>query len=210
MNRFSLNGLFAITEWITKLAYLNLLWLGFSLVGLGIFGFFPATVSMFTVARRWLFGETDIPIFPTYWKTYKKEFFKSNGLGLIILILCGLIVLDLVFMNKNGAWFTNLFQIPIYLFIFSCAMTMLYLFPVYVHYELKFIDIFKNSLLIMLINPISNLVIISGVITIYLVMKFIPGLAFFFGGSVTAMIIMAACNVAFNRVEQKKHITKTP
>ncbi len=209
MNRFSLNGLFAMTEWITKLAYLNLLWLGFSLLGLGIFGFFPATVSMFTVVRKWLIGETDTPIFHTYWKTYKQEFLKSNGLGLIMLIFCGLIVLDLVFMNKNGAWFTNLIQIPIYLFIFSCVMTMMYLFPVYVHYDLKFIDVFKNSFLIMLINPISNLVVIIGIVSVYLVMKFIPGLAFFFGGSVPVLIIMAACYVAFNRIDQKKHIAKT-
>lgn len=209
MNRFSINGLFAMTEWITKLAYLNLLWLGFSLLGLGIFGFFPATVSMFTVVRKWMIGETDIPIFQTFWRTYKKEFFKSNGMGLIVLIVSGLIVLDLVFMNNNGSSFTNLIHIPLYLFIFSCVMTMFYLFPMYVHYDLKFIDIFKNSFLIMLINPISNLVIITGIVAIYFVMKFIPGLAFFFGGSVTAMIIMAACYVAFNRIDQKKQLAKT-
>jgi uncharacterized membrane protein YesL len=209
MNRFSINRLFAATEWITKLAYVNLLWIGFSLLALGIFGFFPATIAMFSLIRKWLIGETDVSVFHTFWNTYKKEFIKSNGLGLIILIIAGLIVLDLVFMKNNGSSFTSIIHIPLYLFIFTCVMTVFYLFPVYVHYDIRFFEMIKNSFLIMLINPLSNLVMISGVVAVYFIGKTIPGIVFFFGGSMTAMIIMAACYATFNKIEQKKQITQS-
>lgn len=198
------NRAYAATQWISKFAYLNLLWLGFSLVGLVILGFFPATVAMFTVIRKWLMGETDIPVFATFWTTYKTEFLRSNVLGLVIVVVGSLIVLDLVYMRNSGGSFVSAIQIPIYLFIFAVVMTTLYVFPVFVHYELKIVHIFKNSFLLMLINPLENLVMIVSLVTVFFVVKYIPGLGFFFGGSLSAAIIMATCYRAFQKMERKK------
>lgn len=205
MNK-ALNQAYSATEWITKFAYLNLLWLGFSLLGLVVLGFFPATISMFTVIRKWLMGETDIPIFQTFWKTYRTEFLRSNGLGVVVVVISGLIILDIVFVKSSGASFTSAIQIPLYMLMFAVVMTLLYLFPVYVHYELKPIQLIKNSFLIMLIHPIENIVMISGIVAAVLVVKFIPGLGFFFGGSITAAIMMAAGYLAFKKMEKKKQV----
>lgn len=201
------NRVYSATEWIAKFAYINLLWIGFSLVGLVVLGLFPATISMFTVIRKWMMGERDIPIFQTFWITYKSEFLRSNGLGLLVAIVCGLIVLNLVFMKNFGTVFTSAIQIPLYMFIFAAVMTMLYLFPVYVHYELKLIQMIKNSFLMMLINPLENLVMIAGIGAMFFVVKFIPGLGFFFGGSLSAALIMASGYLVFNKVDKKKQIT---
>ncbi|KAA9015996.1 YesL family protein [Niallia endozanthoxylica] len=201
------NRAFAATEWITRFAYINLLWIGLTLMGLVVFGFFPATISMFAVIRKWLMGETDIPVFRTFWETYKSNFFRSNGLGLIIVIVAGLIVLDLVFMRNAGGSFINVIQIPIYLFMFAAVMTMLYLFPIYVHYELKLTQMIKNSFLMMLINPIENLVMIAGIVSIFFVVKFLPGLGFFFGGSLSAAVIMSTCFIVFKKMDKKRQLT---
>lgn len=203
MNRAA-SQVYAATEWIARFAYINLLWIVFSLLGLGALGFFPATISMFTIIRKWIMGETDIPIFRTFWNTYKSEFLKSNGLGYIIVALIAIIILDLVFMKNSGSNFMSAIHIPLYMFIFAVAMTMFYLFPVYVHYELKIFQMIKNAFLTMLINPIENIVIITGIATVYFVVKFIPGLGFFFGGSLSAAIIMAACYLAFTKVDKKR------
>jgi uncharacterized membrane protein YesL len=201
------NRIYSATEWIAKFAYVNLLWIGFSLAGLVILGVFPATISLFTVIRKWVMGERDIPLFQTFLVTYKTEFFRSNGLGLLVAIISALIVLDLIFMKNLGNGFTNAIQIPLYMFMFAAVMTMFYLFPVYVHYELKLIQTIKNSFLIMLINPLENLVIIVGIGAMFFVVKFIPGLGFFFGGSLSAAIIMASSYLAFNKVDKKKQMT---
>ena len=194
------------TEWIAKFAYINLLWIGFSLVGLVVLGLFPATISMFTVIRKWILGEGDIPILRTFWTTYKSEFLRSNGLGLLIAIVSGIIVLDLVFMKNLGNGFTNAIQIPLYMFMFAVVMTTFYLFPIYVHYELKLIQMIKNSFFMMLINPLENLVMIAGIVAMSFVVKFIPGLGFFFGGSLSAAIIMASGYLAFTKVDKKKQM----
>lgn len=194
-----MSGLYTLTEWITKFAYVNLLWIGFSLLGLVLFGISPSTVAMFAVIRKWLMGESDIPVFQTFWDTYKKEFLRSNGLGLVLAILAIIIYIDLFYIKINTS-----FQIPLYLIIFTIVITVLYIIPVYVHYEVKFIQLFKNAFFIMLVNPIPNMMMIIGFIAAIFVMKFIPALWFIFGGSITAGIIMASCYVAFQKIEKKQ------
>ncbi|UYZ21687.1 YesL family protein [Mesobacillus jeotgali] len=202
------NRAFAATEWITKFAYINLLWIGFSLAGLIVLGFFPATIAMFTIIRKWLKGETEIPIFRTFWTTWKSEFFRSNGLGVLVAVFVGLIVFNLVFVEKSGTGFTSVIQIPIYLFMFAAIMTILYLFPVYVHFELKWFQIVKNSFLMMLISPIENIVMIAGIAAVLFVIRFIPALGFFFGGSLIAAIIMSAAYLVFGKMDRKRSISE--
>lgn len=71
MNGF-IDGYYRFAVWITRFAYLNLLWIAFSLVGLGVVGFFPATAAMFAVVRKWVHGEKDIPVFQVFGKTIKR------------------------------------------------------------------------------------------------------------------------------------------
>jgi len=203
----SVNRIYSATEWIAKFAYINLLWIGFSLVGLILLGFFPATISMFTVIRKWIMGDRDLPIFRTFWNTYKSEFLRSNGLGLIVSAVGGLIVLDLIYIKNIENGLMNSIQIPLYLFMFVVVMTTFYLFPVYVHYELKLMQVIKNAFLIMLINPLQNLVMIAGIAAVFFVINYIPGVGFFFGGSLCAAIIMASGFLAFNKVDKKKKMT---
>ncbi|MFL6557407.1 MAG: YesL family protein, partial [Bacillus sp. (in: firmicutes)] len=119
MNKLSMQGLFTLTEWITKFAYVNFLWMGFSFLGLVIFGVSPATVAMFTIVRKWIIGEQDIPVFRTFWNTYKAEFLRSNGLGIVFVLLTGLILLDLYYMKVDNSNSFQLTDIPLYLFIFA-------------------------------------------------------------------------------------------
>ncbi len=61
-----IDGYYRFAVWVTKFAYLNLLWIAFSLLGLGLFGLFPATAAMFAVVRKWINGEKDIPVFHVF------------------------------------------------------------------------------------------------------------------------------------------------
>ncbi|MEH7253744.1 DUF624 domain-containing protein, partial [Neobacillus niacini] len=60
--------------WMLKVAYLNVLWISFTLVGLGLFGLFPSTGAMYTIVQKWLRKEPVEKIFHTFWNIYKKEF----------------------------------------------------------------------------------------------------------------------------------------
>lgn len=209
MKKLSMSGLYTLTEWITKFVYVNMLWIGFSILGLVVFGVSPATAALFTVIRKWIMGEQDIPVFGTFWKAYKGEFLRSNGLGMILALAAGLIMADLYYMKNNNSNFLELSHIPLYLFIFAVVMTALYVFPVYAHYNVKFIQTFKNAFLIMLINPIANIAMILGLVAAYFIMKALPALFFFFGASFTAGMIMATCYMAFTRIENKQREAKS-
>ena len=49
-------------EWVIRLVILNVLWLGFSVVGLGILGVFPSTSALFSVLRKWFIGQEQVKI----------------------------------------------------------------------------------------------------------------------------------------------------
>lgn len=193
-----MSGLYTLTEWITRFAYVNLLWIGFSLLGLVVFGISPATVAMFTIIRKWIMGDNEIPVFQTFWDSYKKEFLRGNRLGLIIALLAYIIFIDLNYIKLD-----TIIQIPLYLIIFAIVMTILYIFPVYVHYNVTFIQLFKNSFFIMMVNPLSSIMMLIGFVALFFVMKFLPALLFFFGGSLSAGIIMSSCYLAFQKIEKK-------
>lgn len=198
------HSLYKFTVWISRLAILNLLWLGFSLLGLVAFGFFPATVAMFVVLRSWLRGEDDRPIFRTYWQAYRANFLTANGYGLIIALLGAIVYSNLIFMSLNESQSILFLHIPLYTFLIFVALTLLYLFPVYAHYDLGFFQTIKQAFLIMVIQPIQTLVMIFGIVASVVVMRFIPGLTFFFGGSFIALLITATCNHSFQTIEQKQ------
>jgi uncharacterized membrane protein YesL len=204
MNKLSIGGLYTLTEWITRFAYVNILWIGFSLLGLVVFGISPATVAMFTIIRKWIMGESDIPVFQTFWNSYKKEFLKSNGVGFVLAISVYIIFIDLNYIKLD-----TVIQIPLYLIIFAIIMTILYIFPVYVHYNVTFLQLFKNAFFIMMVNPLSTIMMLIGFVALFFVMKFLPALVFFFGGSLSAGIMMSSCYLAFQKIEKKQKEAQT-
>ncbi|MGN8645916.1 YesL family protein [Gracilibacillus sp. HCP3S3_G5_1] len=198
------NSLFAATEWITRFAYVNVLWIGFTLLGLVFFGIFPATIAMFTVIRQWIMGNTETPVFSTFWNTYRKEFFKSNLFGLCFYLIGLLFYINLQFIAINQEGFYEIVKIPLYIFMLAISLTLLYVLPTYVHFELRFTDVWKNAFLIMLIHPLHNISMVVGSAAVLYVMWLLPGSLFFFGASIVGYIIMGTCYHTFKKVAAKK------
>ena len=131
---------------ISRLAYANLLWILFTLLGLGIFGFMPATVAFFTVTRKWVMGDRDIPVFKTFWTTYRQEFFKSTLFGFLLFAIGYIIYIDLAF-SPTGGLFT-LLRIALFICGIAYVILLLYIFPIYVHYDWRKRLYIKYALLI--------------------------------------------------------------
>ena len=202
MNGF-VGGFYKISEWIMRLAYINLLWIMFTIMGLGLFGLFPATISMFTVIRKWLMGFDDIPIFKTFWTSYKKEFLKSNLLGLLIMVTGYVLYIDLYFLGRADG-FISVIYYPTFLLSIGFILTICYIFPTFVHFDVSVFQVVKNSFLIMLMNPLSTIMMVIGSIAVYMLMTTLPGLIPIFGGSVLAFVIMWSAFLAFTRIERQR------
>ncbi|WP_077624698.1 YesL family protein [Sediminibacillus massiliensis] len=195
--------LYRSMEWITRFAYANLLWFLFTLMGGVLLGIFPATTALFALNREWLKGNGDLPVFRTFWTYYKKDFLKSNLLGLFLGAAILLIVIDFLFMhvNTNDLW--KIAYLPLFGFMALFVLFFFYVFPAFVHFDLKVGQIMKNAFLIMLINPIHSFLMAVCLVSIFLIMRAIPALAFIFGASVYAFITMWISYHAFNRTRNK-------
>lgn len=198
----SMGGFYTVANWIMRLAYVNILWIAFTLVGIIILGFFPATTGMFSVIRKWVQGKSDIPIFPTFWSTYKKEFLKSNLLGFILSLIGYILYIDFTFLRQGVDGFLQFTYYPLLIVILLYMLVLLYVFPVFVHYEVNIFQVIKNAFLLMIMSPLITIMMIVGLVIAFYVMRALPGLTPFFTGSVLSYVIYWSVNFAFAKVEK--------
>ncbi|MCM2677058.1 YesL family protein [Alkalicoccobacillus plakortidis] len=189
--RGPMGGLQKVAEWITRMAYLNLLWLGFTLAGLVLFTVFPSTFAMFAVIRKWIMGETDTPVFKTFFSYFKKDFVRGNIIGLFLLLIGFILYVDLQFLlTFGGEGIVAYFYYPVLIVTLIVALGTLFVFPVYVHYQLSIKNVFKTAFFLMAVNPLLSIVLLVALGTSGYAMISFPATIIFFGASVPAYIIM--------------------
>lgn len=198
-----MNVLYRFCQWVTRLVYLNLLWGAFIILGLGVFGFFPATTAMFAVIRKWIMGDTDNPVMKTFWTFYKKEFMKSNLLGMILCLTGYMLYMDYYFL-QGASGLIKLLTYPLILVILLFLFMLLYVIPISVHYEITTWKALKTSLLFVIMHPFVTITMAASCYIIYLIMKLIPGLIPLLGGSIITYILMAPTYYVFRKNQQKQ------
>ncbi|WP_318614294.1 YesL family protein [Sporosarcina sp. YIM B06819] len=203
MNRFAL-GFYHYSEWIVRLAYVNLLWIAFTIAGLGIFGFMPATISMFAVIRKWRMGEVNVPIWSTFWKNYKKEFIKSNVFGTIFFLIGYVLSIEFQILRNTDQLIYLIVSYGVLGLFLLLLITFIYFFPIFVHFKLENIQYLKWPFIMGIIHPILTIVllVVIGGIT-YVTVLYMPGMLLFFGGSVIAYVLMWGVTMTFPKYESK-------
>lgn len=190
-------------EWVARLAYLNLLWILFTLTGFGIFGFFPATIAMLATLRQFLI-KNHPPLFQTFWQYYKKEFLTSNKLGLLIVVIGFILYMNITFLQSTSIEKSAfLFYSSI---IMSCTYVLIicYTLASYVEFDQPLKTHIKNSLLITIYSPIPSLFIIFGFVAVYFAVTTISGLGFFFSVSALGLVILSSANLAYKKIISKQ------
>ncbi|SFM39685.1 Uncharacterized membrane protein YesL [Gracilibacillus orientalis] len=199
-----MNALNKVFEWITRVAYLNLLWIGFTLCGLIIVGLFPSIAATFTVVRKWVSGNTDIPLFKTFWKAYRQSILQANILGYIAVAAGYILYLDFLFVTLVESDYMMLLTIPFLFISIFFTLTTFYLFPVYVHYDMKVLQVIKSSFFIMVLNPLPTFVMVLGVFGITYGLWNFQGLALFFSMNLLAIALTMPAHKAFSKIQEKK------
>ncbi|MFC0272682.1 YesL family protein [Metabacillus herbersteinensis] len=192
------------SEWIVRLIWTNILWFVFTVAGLGIFGIMPATVALFTVTRKWKMKDLDVSILKTFKETFRKEFVRSNTIGLFFGVIGLMLYIDL----KIAESMVGIFSVILYVFI--SFITLLYMnaiihfFPLYVHYQYSLKEYIKQSFIISLISPSSTILIGMGLLFIGYLLKNMPGLIPFISAVFPAYWIMNVCLKRFNTLENQQ------
>lgn len=196
-------GYYRVSESIMRFAYVNLLWFVFTFLGLGIFGFMPATTAMFAVLRKWNRHEDDIRILPLFWATYKKDFVRSNVIGVFLFGTGYFLTIALHILRSSDLTMYYLASYGVVALMLLYSIVIIYFFPIFVHFNLKVSDYIKWPFIIGIIHPILTVVLIGGLgILLYATYSVMPALLLFFGGSVPAYLLMKGVSQTFARYEQ--------
>jgi uncharacterized membrane protein YesL len=202
----SLNGFlkwfYDLGNWIAKMIYIQLLWTAFTVLGLGVFGIVPATVALTTVISKWFTDGFDIPVFKLFFTTYKKQFFRSNALGIVLIAIGVFLYMDL---NISKHILQSAFVHIILLFItFIYIVVLLYFFPVFSRYELKYVHYFKQSFFVAFARPFETIAMLLCILLLYYLFVYLPVLTVFAGAPLIAFPITWFAHRAFVRLEEKK------
>lgn len=196
---------YRISNWVTRFAWLNLLWLAFTFLGLILFGIMPATIAMFAVTRKWVQKDYDVPVFKTFFKHYKENFIKGNLFGLVIYILGYFLS---VFLKYTGLMSeSSVYPILFGIFViaaFLYTMLVLYIAPVFVHYQLSFWQYIRYAVTIGAINVHYSICTLAFLGIIYYISLKIPGVTLFFSFSVSAYVAMFIINLGFRFLIKKR------
>lgn len=186
-----------------RMAYINFLWIIFTFLGIGIFGFFPATTAMLAVMRKWLTGKQDIPVFKSFWYYYKNDFKQANILGYILIAVGLILYLDLKFFQTSLYPVFSLIEILIFILLFVYFVILLYIFPIFVYYKSNAIGYLKHSLVLAIGRPIQTIAMLIGFVLSYLLLNNIPGLIPFFGVSIFGLVLIWIAALSFPKLNKQ-------
>ncbi|WP_134701014.1 YesL family protein [Ammoniphilus sp. YIM 78166] len=184
-----IEGTNRICDWVAKLAWLNILWLLFSLLGLGLFGLMPSTIAMFAVIRKWL-QEEEVSDGKEFWRIYKKEFWRANLLGGGLALIGYLLYLNAqIFSTMDGMAFEVMSYILVGFLGYQCLM-LIYFFPLYANYEFTFSQYLVYASSMIIYHPIRTAFSLAGCILLFFLYLSYPALLIFFSGSSIAFLLM--------------------
>ncbi|MEK4043675.1 DUF624 domain-containing protein [Paenibacillus sp. FSL H8-0048] len=179
----AMGGIYRITEWISRIAFSNILWalcsipflfagilkilmLGSEAGGpneqimlnwvLGVFApftVFPATSALFTVVRKWVMGNTDVSTFRTFFQGYKENYLKSMLGGLIYTLLFVVMYVDVTVYMTQMPNF-KIVGILMLVLMIILFVSMFNFFSIVVHYQMTFKEVVTNSILLTIARPI--------------------------------------------------------
>ncbi|GAB2479748.1 YesL family protein [Alkalibacterium psychrotolerans] len=200
------NSFMKLLEWIMTLAYLNILWLGFTLVGFIFFGFGPATIAVYRLIRKKLRQGDLSHIFKKFRTIYKEEFKQGGIYTAMAFGAAAFLYVD--FRIVEALPQSNLIQLLVIpaLLILTALVIVLATFTLgyYAEYGGKMIDALKNGFWVTLISPISIIVILHAFLLQFFIMSYIPGLFLFFSLTLYAFITEWIMNKAFKRINVRK------
>ena len=226
----AMGGLYRITEWISRIAFSNILWalcsIPFLLTAvlkvimmasgtggpneqitlnwvLGItapFTVFPATAALFTVVRKWVMGNTDVSTFRTFFQGYKENYVKSMLGGLIYSLLFVIMYVDVTVYMTQMTSF-KIVGILMLVLMIILFVSMFNFFSIIVHYQMTFKEVVTNSILLTIARPIRVFsTLVAGAFLLYIGLKY-PALYFICIPTLIAMVAFFNFYATYNKLQ---------
>lgn len=178
----------AFVDWAPRLVWLNLLWIGGSLLGVVVLGVWPATAAMFAAARSWCSGEVGGSVFATFRQEYRREFWRANVLGGVLVVAGAVLVFDLRFVAASrGA--LRWAEVPLVALGLAYAVVAVLIWPVFAHYQARLLEYFRLSLVIGVCHPVRTILMVAEVGAMVLVSRWLQGASLCVAGAALALLL---------------------
>jgi len=204
MNAMVMEKLDQLFRVISRFALLNILWLSFTIFGLVVVGLFPATVAMFSVARKWVQGEEDVSVIKSFWAFFKVNFVKANIYGWICALVGFILYLNYQVMITSST------EVPLVVVISFLLLVLIYLLlivsviPVSIHFEGNGRDILRKTSMFIIGRIHIALLFLLIVWTVSYMSLAFPTVILFFSGSVLSYMLMWFFIRTLEKLEQKQ------
>jgi len=127
---------YSFFDTLVWIACLNLLWIAFALLGLGVFGAGPATATAQLMVRKRCTGDAP-PLLRGFAAGYFRNFAGANALSLPILAVAAALALNWNYFSSGRGLFPQLMAAGVFVLSLFLAGTACYVFPMYARYELR-------------------------------------------------------------------------
>jgi uncharacterized membrane protein YesL len=230
--RGMMGGFYKLSEWIMRLAVINVLWLlcglPFWFVGvtfflstgastdpdavqgtlvwtvilmavLAPFTFFPATSAMFSVARKWVTGDTDVPLFKTFFRNYRLNYKQAMLGGILYALLFAVLIID------YRVYLTNIANLQILAYLFIALLLLLlvslhHFFSLLSHFHMTTLQLLKNALVLTIGRPLRSILMTLGTVAVLFISSRFTFLIPFFFGSVIATFTFYNFNLIITKM----------
>ncbi|MFK3936774.1 YesL family protein [Alkalihalobacillus sp. NPDC078783] len=193
--------IYTFCVWFYRLAFINVLWILFTILGLGLFGFFPATVALLATIRQ-LLNQNEGSIFKTFWTFYKEEWIKSNVIGLCVILLSIVLISNIQFLQTMNTGISQAMYVATIIIACFFLLILCYFLSLYVEFQAPVKTHLKNAVLLAIYNPVASLTMIFGFFGVYLLITFVSGIGLFFSVSAMGLVVLLSTKLAFRKVDR--------
>lgn len=194
-----LNQLFIIVYYFSKL---NLLFLIFLLLGLGVLGVFPSLSALIKIVIKKDYAESVISIRKHYPIYYKKYFIRSNIVGWSMTLIGILLYFNFNLLVTNSYTLEPVILIT-FITVTSLFLSMLvWIFPVMLTTNDPFMFLVKQSFVIGVLKIHISIIVLIAAYFIVIVSLIYPALILFFSISIFSYVwaIITTSKLPFSKV----------
>lgn len=186
---------YEITLLISRLALMNLMWIAFTIMGLGVFGLVPATVAIVGVFRSYEREGDAFRWSARAWQLYKAAFRRFWLVSFLFVAVCASLTLSLwVLKYQNGPWL-----VPLVALVYVVALALPYLAANEANFELTIPALVKNSLLLPAMWTLTSIKILAVEAITVVLCALLPGLIPVMCASVPLFVVSALITVRWNK-----------
>lgn len=192
---------------VTRFAGLNLCWLLGTALGLGLLGFFPATVALFQVTRQWVLEDAEEISLRLFFSHYRACFVRANLGGWLFAVIGLVLYLNhQLIVAADGAVPLPLvlcFLLTVGLYLMLAAVAV----PAALHFNGGTLNALLKTLYFVLGRLPMAFVMLCTVWAVGWLSLAFPALLLFFSGSVTAYALTSLFHQTLGRLLPADRLT---